>query len=413
MPLKTIHTALAPNYTWREILSSLCMLFCPWQWPRLRRGRAISELENAFESRLGAKYTLAVGSGREALQLILKALDLPAGSEILIQSFTCMVVVNAILWSGYKPVYVDIDENYNLNWKDLESKISPKSRAVMIQHTFGIPAQTEKIRAVATQHNLLLIEDCAHALGATQNGKEVGTNGDVAFFSFGRSKVISSVNGGLVALHNSDLLPGFLLREKRLKNWPLTRILQNLLHPPITSIAKTFYFLPLGKIIMVLAQKLHLLNMEMTREEKASKPLNFFPSKMANAMARLALGQLQQLEKFNKHRRKVATYYFQHIKALNKPDPQQLSGAIFLRYPLQIDEPKRLLKYAKKSGIILGDWYSSPVAPADIDQHKTTYIAGSCPNCEKANHHIINLPTHHDLRTKDLARIVKIVNKYA
>ena len=413
MQFKIIHTALAPNYTWREVAGSLAMLIFPWNWPRLRRGQAIGELERRFEDRLGAKYTLAVGSGREALQFLLHSLALPEGSEILVQSFTCMVVVNAILWAGYKPVYLDIDETYNLDWKDMEKKISGKTRAVIVQHTFGIPANLEKISRIANEHKLLLIEDCAHALGAKYKDREVGTFGDLSFFSFGRSKVISSVNGGLLAVNNSDLLPLIMSGEKRLNNWPLGRILQNLLHAPVTSMAKTFYFSPLGKLIMVIAQKLKLINLEVTPSEKKSLRPSFFPSRMANAMAILALGQLRQLDNFNELRRKASLYYDKHLKLTAKIDPHTFSGAIFLRYPIQVENPAQLLKQARRQGVILGDWYSTPIAPADVDQSKTGYLRGSCPNCERINKRIINLPTHHDLRLKDLSRIVQIVNTHA
>ena len=258
----------------------------------------------------------------------------------------------------------------------------------------------------------MLIEDCAHALGAKYEKQEVGTFGDIAFFSFGRSKVISSVNGGLVAVHKQDLLPSFLAQKKHLHNWPLGRILQNLLHAPITALAKFFYSIVLGKVIMVAAQKLRLINLEVTPEEKSSTAPCFFPSRIANSMAKLALLQMKQLDKFNQHRKHIAKYYFQHLQFKDKVDPQTFPGAIFLRYPVQVESPKELLKFTKKAGIILGDWYSSPVAPVDIDQSKTGYQLGSCPHCETANKRIINLPTHYDLRPKDLSRIVKLLNTY-
>src|SRR5581483_4013141 len=113
------------------------------------------------------------------------------------QAFTCVAVPNSVLWTGAKAIYADIDETGNLDPKDLEKKITKKTKAVIIQHTFGIAANMDAIQKVLKGKKIILIEDCAHALGASYKGKKLGTFGEFAFFSFGRDKVISSVFGGM------------------------------------------------------------------------------------------------------------------------------------------------------------------------------------------------------------------------
>lgn len=413
MPLKVIQTALSPNNTWRDTLAALGMIILPWNWLSWRKGRAVGKLEDEFREMMGVNYALAVGSGREALYLILKSLNLAEGDEVIVQSFTCMVVINSILWNGLKPVYVDIDNTFNFSAADLSKKITAKTKAVIVQHTFGIPAEILKIKKVCEDNKIVLIEDCAHALGASVDGKPVGTFGDLGFYSLGRSKVISCVNGGIVICSNKKYQAGLDKLAQHLKLSPRRIIFQNLMHPLICSLAKALYFSPAGKAIMVLAQKLKLINLEVTPgEKKASKP-HYFPIRLANAMAKLALIQLKLLKKFNQHRRDAANFYFKNLRAGQKINPAEFPGAIFLRYPLLIKNPIKVLQAAKKKGIILGDWYTTPIAPPDINKSKTAYHDGQCPHCEEINQKVINLPTYQNLNKNDWQKIVQLVNQYA
>jgi dTDP-4-amino-4,6-dideoxygalactose transaminase len=413
MHFKTIHIALSPNNTRRDTLLALGLLLFPWNWFSWKKGPAVKMLEDRFQDYLGAKYVKAVGSGREALLMILEGLDLPKDAEVIIQSFTCMVVVNSILWSGCKPVYADIDEHYNLTAGEVEKKITAKTRVVIVQHTFGIPGNLDSLQKLCREKGLILIEDCAHALGALSSGKPVGSRGELSFFSLGRSKVISCVSGGMVVCNNEKYLPGLKKQEKLLKSTPAGQIFQNLLHPPVSTISKALYGLSIGKLILVASQKLKLINLEVTPQEKKSVRPATFVAGLSNAMAKIALVQWSLLEEFNQRRRTAAQYYFDHLRKGKKLDPALLKGAIFLRYPLLIKNPVEVRREARKTGIILGDWYSVPVAPADIDKIKSGYQAGSCKKTENFNTRILNLPTHHSLSAKDLKNITNLVNKYA
>lgn len=414
MKLRTINIALSPNNTWRDTLEAYWQLVLPWNWLHWKRGAAVGKLENKLARKLGVSKTYTIGSGREALYLILKSLNLDKGDEVILQSFTCMVVVNSINWNDLKPVYVDSDDTFNLDAEKLEAKINSKTRVVIIQHTFGIPAEVEKIKKICHKHGVILIEDCAHALGAMVDGKQVGTMGDFGFYSFGRSKVISAVSGGAIIVNTEKYRDSLEKEYAKLKDAKNFLIFQNLLHPIICSKAKLFYSVGLGKVIMVLSQKLKLLSFEVTKAEKKGVEVQPYPTRMPNALAKLAIIQLGWLDKFNARRRELAEFYFQRLhtrKDLKMPDPKKFPGAIFLRYPILSKNSGQIIKSAKKENIILGDWYNVPIAPADIDKHKSGYREGENANTEMLCKEVFNLPTQQNISDDDALRIVNFLNK--
>src|SRR3989338_6812839 len=171
---KPVSISLSPNKEKDDILLALKLLFKPWQWQSQKpaiAGNSDRRLENEFKSYLGLKNAISFNSGRSALMAILHGLKNGdpflakglEGREILLQAFTCNATANPIIWSGFKPVYVDCNEQtFNINTYDLRKKITPNTKAVLVQHTFGIPANIDEILNICSQYNLILIEDCAH-----------------------------------------------------------------------------------------------------------------------------------------------------------------------------------------------------------------------------------------------------------
>ena len=118
-------------------------------------------------------------NGRVAQYIFLKSLNLPKGSEVAIQAFTCNAAVNPILWLGLKPNYIDINpQTLNIDVEDLKRKLNPNTKVVIIQHTFGNPAPTEEIAQICKERGIILFEDCAHSLGGTYDSKPIGSIGD-------------------------------------------------------------------------------------------------------------------------------------------------------------------------------------------------------------------------------------------
>ena len=179
---KPISISLSPNVQKDDVFLALKLLFQPWKW---KKGESIVNLENEFKKYLGVKYAISFNSGRSAFYAILKALNLEKGSDVLLQAFTCNAVPNPVLWADLNLVYIDCADDFNINADKLNGLIREnKPIVIVIQHTFGLPANINEILEIAKQNDLIVIEDCAHALGATYNGRKVGTFGKASFFSF-------------------------------------------------------------------------------------------------------------------------------------------------------------------------------------------------------------------------------------
>jgi len=158
---RPIAIGLSPNTTGTDVRLSLSLLVRPWKYTR---GYAAERLEGWFEKYFGVPFAISFNSGRSALYTILKAMDIHEGDEVILQAFTCVVVPNAIIALGAKPVYVDIDETFTMRAHDLEKKITKRTKAVIVQHTFGIPTQMDDILRITKRHKIPIIEDAAHTI---------------------------------------------------------------------------------------------------------------------------------------------------------------------------------------------------------------------------------------------------------
>jgi perosamine synthetase len=167
-------------------------------------GPQIARFERAFEQRVGSGTAIAASYGRMAFYHILKALDLPAGSEIIFPSLTFWVVPELARVAGLKVVFADVDPaTFNLDPDSVERLITEKTRAVVPTHLYGLPCDIDRILDVAGRHNLIVLEDCAHALGATFKGKPVGTFGTGAIFSFQTLKPLNCYGGGMALVQEA------------------------------------------------------------------------------------------------------------------------------------------------------------------------------------------------------------------
>ncbi|MCZ2846120.1 MAG: aminotransferase class V-fold PLP-dependent enzyme [Candidatus Bathyarchaeota archaeon] len=417
---RPISTTFSPNTEPDDISRALSVLLSPWRW---KKGKEVQELEGKLREYLGIKYATAFNSGRSSLMAILKSLDLKKGDEILIQAFTCKVAVNPILWQEARPIFVDIDKHLNLDPKDLERKITNRSKAVMVQHTFGWPAQINEIQSICRKNNLFLIEDCAHSLGAKYRGKLVGTFGDAAFFSFGRDKVISSIHGGM-AVTNSEKIAQKLREFQKSIPFPRrTWILQQILHPLCFAVCLPIYSLfDLGKGILYLKKVFHILSPSVYHEEKMGRKVSHFPKKLPNALAILALNQLQKLERLNQHRREIVNFYKEDLskwkqqgkfRFLQSPLAEGDRKAVFMRFPMIFEKSEAILEAAKRKNIFLDDgWRGTPIIPKDVSMDNIGYIRGSCPQVEDFIEAIINLPTSINISQKEAREITSLLSEF-
>lgn len=399
--LRVVAIGLSPNLEGDDVLLAIKTLVWPFAW---QSGAVVEKVEAWFREYFGVADAVSFNSGRSALTTILRAFDIGEGDEVLVQAFTCVAVPNSVLWAGAKPAYVDIDHFYNINPNDLPAKLTKKTKALIVQHTFGIPAQIEAIASFCKQHDLLLIEDCAHALGACYKGKPIGSFGDAAVFSFGRDKVISSVFGGVGIVFRPAVAVKLRKIQQLLPDPKLTWIGQQLLHPIATYLVLYFYSVVLGKFWLLLLQKLRLLSVPVSPIEKKGQQPKNYPEKFPNALAVLGYHQLQKLDRFNKERKNSAAIYQQ---VLNPEKDSPNKTPIFLRFPIEVADPAALLKKAKAQGFVLGNWYHNVVDPTGVDLQAVGYKAGSCPRAEEVARRIVNLPTR--IRTWQAHRVAGLV----
>lgn len=338
---RIISASLSPNTERDDVWLALRLLFAPWKW---KRGTAVHRVEQRFGG-------VSFNSGRSALLAILKSFGIGKGDEVIVQAFTCVAVPNSVRGSGATPIYADIDGSYNMDLQDFRKKITDKTKAVVVQHTFGIPAQIDEIIAIARKDNIRVIEDFAHTMS-------IPMKGDAAFYSFGRDKVLSSIFGGLAIGINVKKY------HKNLEYPSYGWIAQQLFHPVAFAIILPLYRIGIGKVILVGLQKLHLLSFPQISEVK----------KYPNALAILLLNQLKKLDRYTAQRSQASKVYGKEFS--------------FLRFPVLVDNPTATMQKCKKHGILLGNWYHNVVDPTPAG-----YRNGSCPNAEKIAAHIINLPT--------------------
>ena len=169
-------------------------------------GEYVSSFESKFSKLIETKHSLSCSNGTVALHLALLGLEIKPGDEIIVPSFTFIATINSILYCGAIPVFVDIDPiTWCLDANDTKEKISKKTKAILVVHLYGNPADMNEISVIAKYNNLYVIEDCAESLGAIYDEKPTGGFGDISCFSFYGNKLITSGEGGMVSTNNSDL----------------------------------------------------------------------------------------------------------------------------------------------------------------------------------------------------------------
>jgi perosamine synthetase len=176
----------------------------------LVQGAKVEALEKSIAKYLGAKHAVAVSNGTASLQLALFAMGIGAGDEVIVPAFSYMATANVVELVGAKPVFVDINlETFNIDVTQIEDKITPKTKAIIPVHEFGLACDIREVIKIATRYKLKVIEDAACALGATDQGQFAGTFGDAGSFSFHPRKAITSGEGGMLVTNDDELAEKF------------------------------------------------------------------------------------------------------------------------------------------------------------------------------------------------------------
>ena len=169
------------------------------------QGPKVEEFEERFARYVGSKYAVAVSNCTTALHLSMIVSGINSGDEVICPSMSFIATANSIFYSGAKPIFAEVDENYNIDAKYVESLISKKTKAILIVHQMGMPSDIDEFRKICEKNNLILIEDAACAIGSKYKGIKIGSHSDLVCFSFHPRKVITTGEGGMITTSNEEL----------------------------------------------------------------------------------------------------------------------------------------------------------------------------------------------------------------
>lgn len=339
-------------------------------------GSEVAQFETEIADYIGSKYCLTFNSGTSALHAALLAHGIGAGDEVIVPSFTFIATANAPLFVGARSVFADIEEKtLGLDPESVCEQITPRTRALIPVHYGGCPCMIRELRGIAEDHNLLLIEDAAEALGASVNKEKVGTFGDSAMLSFCQNKIITTGEGGALLTDDRDVY------EKS----KLIRSHGRLETVDYFSSCDNMDYITLG--------------------------YNFRLSNIASALGR---AQLRKVDTLIRMREKIAETYTSRIKAnipkispLKTPDGYQ---NVFQLYSVRVQKRDELMQYLAEHGV-MSKVYFTPVHMTTHYQKKLSNKA-LLPVTERIADEIISLPIYPGMPEDDIWRVVDVISKY-
>lgn len=363
--------------------------------------------------------------GRVALYGILKALGVRQGDRVIVPGYTCIVVPAAVHFVGAEPVYVDIDPTtYNISVKELEATVQAGTegsiKAIVLQHTYGLPADTATIVQWAGEHGIAVVEDCAHAVGsrycdAAGEWCEVGTLGDAAFFSSQWSKPFTTglggwavasdpeVREGIWKFHSTECMPPAAQEVARLAVQLLAY--HALVWPP-------FYWMAM-RSFRLLARSGILVGSS-TEDELAGVMPSDYAKRMSHLQEWVGWKKIAKLDRILDHRRRLKRLYDDALIAAALPIfyIPAYADPVLLRYPLRVADKERVLAEARRLRIELGDWFDQPLHPKGANVAILGWRDGMCPEGERAAREVVNLPLHIRIGEREVERAVRFLKPY-
>lgn len=354
------------------------------------RFNEIQQYHEAFAAWNGSTHTYSFMSARVALTAAIYALGLQPNDEVILPGYTCVVVPNSFHFAGVKTIYCDIELNtYGLDASQIETKITPKTRAILLHHLYGLVCRDyEEIISIARKHDLFVIEDCAQSTGAQYRGKKIGNWGDIAIYSSEQSKVFTTIQGGMVTTNN-DALAQRLQEFHDRALFPQDARLEKLLHNVTINYYRfkhPFRWL-LGDVVYLRYFNKQVIST--TREEEIGVKPAFYGEKLPAPLASIGLNQLKKIEDYNETRRITAKHWdnWCDTNGYDKPVIIDHSLPVYLRYPVLV-EPNRKQNpsWARDElGVELGVWFTGQL-------HPTNQSIADCPNAEIAVRQCVNFP---------------------
>ena len=399
---RTLPPAAAPIF-FKNIISGLKGI--------IRGPKEFHRFESELKEHYNVKHCFLVSSGKAALTIILKALHErhPERNEVLIPAYTCYSVPSAIIKAGLKVKLCDINpETLDFDFDQLKEILSPSNSnystssilAVIPTHLFGLPADVDRVRGINKDDKVSIVEDAAQAMGGTLK-KKLGTLGDAGFFSLGRGKAFSIVEGGIILTNNDSMADNI---DRQLKNIPTYNMLE-IIKLVIYSIALTIFIHP---ELFWLPNALPFLKLGETIFEP-----EFTVKKMSSFQAGLAKKwqiRLRNIKSQNQQKANAFTAAFQKNQNLTSSMIYQNKNHTPLKLPFKIFNTQiidRILSKSGKQG--LGIMRAYPESINNIKELKHLFKNKDYPKATMISKHLLTLPVHHFLSLSDSVQIRKLI----
>jgi dTDP-4-amino-4,6-dideoxygalactose transaminase len=371
-------------------------------------------LEETWRGRLDGRTLIGTPTGRHALWGFLETADLQPGDEVLVGAYNFYVIVRLVIQKSLVPVFVDIDpETLGIDPADLERKITPRSRMVLVTHMFGNPSDMTRIAAICERHELQLFEDCAHAVGSTCDGKQVGAFGDGALFSFGVYKIVNTFGGGMLALRD----PARAARLTKLNEsaGPLQAIADNLIRVEMSWLMQprpnTMFLQPLMKVVERRAPGIyHLVYPSGNNEAYRFTPGGRAPYQ--KWMTRLMARELARIEPHIARRRAIVERVQQGLAGVPgvrvlRHDKHGRSNCSY--FGIWVPDPEGFARELESAGILANPHeYYDCSALAQFSEY-----ARECPNARGAAAHVLRLPSFASMRDQEIERMIEVIRECA
>jgi perosamine synthetase len=331
----------------------------------LAQGPRVAAFETAFADMCAVEYAIATASGTTALHTALLAHEIGDGDEVITTPFTFIASANSILFTGARPVFVDIDPlTFNINPERIEAAITSRTKAIMPVHLFGLSCDMDPIMAIAREKGLAVIEDACQSHGAQYKGRRTGSFG-TGTFSLYPTKNMTSAEGGMITTHDAQIFQSCqAIRQHGMK--------------------RRYYHDELG-----------------------------FNFRMTDVHAAIGLEQLKKLSKFNRRRQDNAKYLSTNLHGVVTPVVPDGYEHVFHQYTIRLPGGGRdaLVAHLHKNGIGTGVYYPIPIHKQSYYRKKLGYDQ-KLPEAELAAAEVISLPVHPGLEKADLEKIVRCVNEF-
>jgi dTDP-4-amino-4,6-dideoxygalactose transaminase len=381
-----------------------------------RGNRSRSRFEAAWLDRFGASDAIAWPSGRSSLTALLKAVGVRTGDEVVATGYTCMAVAEGILASGATPVWVDIERrSLGMDPEKLALAITPNTRAVVIQHTFGVPAQTSELTNIAHHRGLKVIEDCCHALGSRdQNGDPLGAAGDTAFWSFEVSKTISSGWGGMAQDNTGEFASDLRSNQYDLGHIRRGSGTRRLAHAGLAGLVLAPSLVRKVGYLLPALTKLGIISNSSTYtapDEGGQWP---YGSAISDHHWAILGHQFNQLESIVDRRAAISNRYINTLQSHGIQFPRSWSrvGTSLIRFPLFALDPDRMADHFMERGIPVGRWFDDVISPLPDPPSSVNYLEGQCPVGEAVAVHMANLPNHQRMSDSDVDDACDALDSY-